>query len=137
MVLRDLISPYLLRRRKADVATQLPKKTETVLFCSLTPRQRDLYRYVLPCSYPKHQLAQSISLCAWCADSAPCTLWHKASVTDAQQLLTCGSGTAVAQHAGSAGRNWLSCNWSPTKLKAASGGGVGCGKCWLKYHMAF
>lgn len=44
VVLRDLISPYLLRRRKADVATQLPKKTETVLFCSLTETQRDLYR---------------------------------------------------------------------------------------------
>lgn len=44
VVLRDLISPYLLRRRKADVATQLPKKTETVLFCSLTEAQRDLYR---------------------------------------------------------------------------------------------
>jgi hypothetical protein len=45
-VLRDLISPYLLRRRKADVATQLPKKTETVLFCTLRETQRDLYRYV-------------------------------------------------------------------------------------------
>jgi DNA excision repair protein ERCC-6 len=44
VVLRDLISPYLLRRRKADVAAQLPKKTETVLFCSLTPEQRELYR---------------------------------------------------------------------------------------------
>uniref|UniRef100_A0A383WQ39 Uncharacterized protein n=1 Tax=Tetradesmus obliquus TaxID=3088 RepID=A0A383WQ39_TETOB len=44
VVLRDLIGPYLLRRRKADVATQLPKKTETVLFCSLTQQQRDLYR---------------------------------------------------------------------------------------------
>jgi hypothetical protein len=29
-VLRDLISPYLLRRRKADVNAQLPKKTEQV-----------------------------------------------------------------------------------------------------------
>jgi DNA excision repair protein ERCC-6 len=47
VVLRDLISPYLLRRRKADVATQLPKKTETVLFCSLTERQRDFYRFVV------------------------------------------------------------------------------------------
>lgn len=45
VVLRDLISPYLLRRRKADVAMQLPKKTETVLFCSLTETQRDLYRW--------------------------------------------------------------------------------------------
>ena len=30
VVLRDLIAPYLLRRRKADVAQQLPKKTEQV-----------------------------------------------------------------------------------------------------------
>lgn len=28
VVLRDLINPYLLRRRKADVSLQLPKKTE-------------------------------------------------------------------------------------------------------------
>ena len=28
VVLRDLIAPYLLRRRKADVAQQLPPKTE-------------------------------------------------------------------------------------------------------------
>ena len=30
VVLRDLIAPYLLRRCKADVAQQLPKKTEQV-----------------------------------------------------------------------------------------------------------
>jgi hypothetical protein len=30
VVLRDLIAPYLLRRRKADVAAQLPTKTEQV-----------------------------------------------------------------------------------------------------------
>ncbi|BDA48603.1 probable DNA excision repair protein ERCC-6 [Coccomyxa sp. Obi] len=47
VVLRDLIAPYLLRRRKADVAQQLPKKTEQVLFCSLTTDQRDLYRSYL------------------------------------------------------------------------------------------
>lgn len=35
VVLRDLIAPYLLRRRKADVSAQLPKKTEQVL--SMTP----------------------------------------------------------------------------------------------------
>ncbi|KAK9837571.1 hypothetical protein WJX74_000576 [Apatococcus lobatus] len=44
VVLRDLISPYLLRRRKADVALQLPKKTEQVLFCKLCTEQRELYR---------------------------------------------------------------------------------------------
>ena len=47
VVLRDLIAPYLLRRRKADVAQQLPTKTEQVLFCSLTAEQRDLYRAYL------------------------------------------------------------------------------------------
>lgn len=47
VVLRDLIAPYLLRRRKADVASQLPRKTEQVLFCSLTTAQRDLYRAFL------------------------------------------------------------------------------------------
>jgi SNF2 family DNA or RNA helicase len=30
VILRDLIAPYLLRRRKADVAHQLPQKTEQV-----------------------------------------------------------------------------------------------------------
>jgi DNA excision repair protein ERCC-6 len=47
VVLRDLISPYLLRRRKSDVASSLPKKTERVLFCSLTQEQRDMYRSYL------------------------------------------------------------------------------------------
>ncbi|KAK9238414.1 SNF2 family N-terminal domain-containing protein [Lipomyces kononenkoae] len=42
-VLRDLISPYLLRRMKIDVAADLPKKTEQVLFCKLTKSQRDSY----------------------------------------------------------------------------------------------
>ncbi|KAK9467337.1 SNF2 family N-terminal domain-containing protein [Lipomyces arxii] len=42
-VLRDLISPYLLRRMKVDVAADLPKKTEQVLFCKLTKPQRDAY----------------------------------------------------------------------------------------------
>lgn len=43
VVLRDLVSPYLLRRRKADVAASLPRKTERVLFCGLAPEQRDMY----------------------------------------------------------------------------------------------
>jgi hypothetical protein len=47
VVLRDLISPHLLRRLKRDVNAQLPTKTEQVLFCRLAPRQRDLYaRYL-------------------------------------------------------------------------------------------
>ncbi|KAL0390903.1 UNVERIFIED_CONTAM: protein CHROMATIN REMODELING 8 [Sesamum calycinum] len=50
VVLRDLIMPYLLRRMKVDVDAQLPKKTEHVLFCSLTPEQRSLYRAFLASS---------------------------------------------------------------------------------------
>ncbi|KAI7868322.1 SNF2 family N-terminal domain-containing protein [Spinellus fusiger] len=41
--LRQLINPYLLRRMKADVARDLPKKSEQVLFCKLTKLQRQSY----------------------------------------------------------------------------------------------
>ncbi|KAJ3145683.1 hypothetical protein HDU89_006918 [Geranomyces variabilis] len=47
VVLRDLISPYLLRRMKKDVAADLPTKSEQVLFCRLTPVQRKEYRRFL------------------------------------------------------------------------------------------
>ena len=43
VILRDLIGPFLLRRLKVDVAKDLPKKTEQVLFCRLTPMQQDAY----------------------------------------------------------------------------------------------
>ncbi|KAF2097389.1 hypothetical protein NA57DRAFT_28614, partial [Rhizodiscina lignyota] len=41
--LKDTISAYLLQRFKVDVAADLPKKTERVLFCRLTKLQRDSY----------------------------------------------------------------------------------------------
>lgn len=41
--LKDAIAPYLLQRFKADVASDLPKKTEQVLFCKLTKFQRESY----------------------------------------------------------------------------------------------
>lgn len=47
VVLRDLINPYLLRRMKIDVATDMPKKSEQVLFCKLTPPQRAAYEQFL------------------------------------------------------------------------------------------
>lgn len=47
VVLRDLISPYLLRRLKVDVAQDLPKKNEMVLFVKLTQYQQDLYEKFL------------------------------------------------------------------------------------------
>jgi DNA excision repair protein ERCC-6 len=41
--LKDTISPYLLQRFKIDVAADLPKKSEQVLFCKLTKLQREAY----------------------------------------------------------------------------------------------
>ncbi|KAF2457897.1 SNF2 family N-terminal domain-containing protein [Lineolata rhizophorae] len=45
--LKDAISPYLLQRFKVDVAADLPKKTEKVLFCRLTLPQRKEYEKFL------------------------------------------------------------------------------------------
>ncbi|KAL6718389.1 DNA repair protein rhp26 [Lecanora helva] len=45
--LKDAISPYLLQRFKADVASDLPKKSEQVLFCKLTKIQRETYEAFL------------------------------------------------------------------------------------------
>lgn len=47
VILRDLILPYLLRRLKVDVAQDLPKKNEMVLFVKLTQFQQDLYEKFL------------------------------------------------------------------------------------------
>lgn len=47
VILRDLISPYLLRRLKVDVAQDLPKKNEMVVFVKLTRFQQDMYEKFL------------------------------------------------------------------------------------------
>jgi len=49
LVLRDLINPYLLRRQKKDVkeVNRMPGKTEQVLFCRLSSKQRSLYEEYL------------------------------------------------------------------------------------------
>lgn len=49
LMLKDLIDPYLLRRRKKDVkeVSRMPGKTEHVLFCRLTRRQRLMYEAYL------------------------------------------------------------------------------------------
>lgn len=43
--LKNMITPYMLRRTKAEVQEhiKLPEKNEQVLFCALTQEQRDLY----------------------------------------------------------------------------------------------
>ena len=45
--LKDTISPYLLQRFKVDVASDLPRKSEKVLFCKLTKLQRKAYETFL------------------------------------------------------------------------------------------
>ncbi|XP_076232564.1 uncharacterized protein LOC143178035 [Calliopsis andreniformis] len=48
-MLRDAITPYMLRRTKNDVQhhVSLPEKNEQVLFCSLTDEQKKLYKKYL------------------------------------------------------------------------------------------
>ncbi|KAJ8669045.1 hypothetical protein QAD02_000304 [Eretmocerus hayati] len=48
-MLKNAITPYMLRRTKLDVQhhVNLPDKNEQVLFCSLTEEQRELYKYFL------------------------------------------------------------------------------------------
>ena len=41
--LRERVAPLILRRRKAEVETELPDRTDRVRFVALTPRQRALY----------------------------------------------------------------------------------------------
>ncbi|KAJ5788374.1 hypothetical protein N7457_003364 [Penicillium paradoxum] len=45
--LKDAISPYLLQRFKADVTSDLPQKSEQVIFCKLTQLQRTIYQRFL------------------------------------------------------------------------------------------
>lgn len=49
LVLKDLITPFLLRRTKKEIqhVTRMPDKMEQILFCSLTPRQRSVYQRFL------------------------------------------------------------------------------------------
>lgn len=41
--LRNLISPYILRRNKEEVAPELPPLTEEVVFCEMEEQQRSIY----------------------------------------------------------------------------------------------
>ena len=45
--LRRKLHPFLLRRRKSDVAKELPPRIERTAFCSLTPDQRVVYEELL------------------------------------------------------------------------------------------
>jgi len=45
MLLAKMINPFLLRRTKTQVATELPPKTEAVVYCEMGPEQRKVYDY--------------------------------------------------------------------------------------------
>lgn len=62
LVLRDLISPYLLRRMKKDVATQLPEKNEQILFVKLTSEQREKYKQFLKSRFVRQVLSGKLNL---------------------------------------------------------------------------
>lgn len=56
--LRKVISPFFLRRVKGDIDVYLPPKKEIIVYCGMTPRERELYvsravltrRYDIVCS---------------------------------------------------------------------------------------
>ncbi|CAK9812075.1 DNA excision repair protein ERCC-6 [Anthophora quadrimaculata] len=65
-MLKDAISPYMLRRTKNDVQhhVSLPEKNEQVLFCSLTEEQKKLYKKYLrseDVSYVLHEKSHTES----------------------------------------------------------------------------
>ena len=41
--LRERLRPFILRRRKHEVATELPPRTDVVLHCLLTDDERQVY----------------------------------------------------------------------------------------------
>jgi len=41
--LQKLINPFILRRTKEKVATELPAKTEDIIYCEMEPEQRQVY----------------------------------------------------------------------------------------------
>lgn len=53
--LQKVVKPYLLRRKKDDLiaVTRLPAKTEQVLFCQISPRQREVYLNIISSSEVK------------------------------------------------------------------------------------
>jgi len=44
LFLKQLISPFILRRKKSEVLTELPEKSEEVYYCTLSSEQEKLYR---------------------------------------------------------------------------------------------
>jgi hypothetical protein len=58
LMLRKLIKPFMLRRTKSEVATDLPEKTETILWCQMDKAQKILYDEYK--DFYRHSLMQKI-----------------------------------------------------------------------------
>jgi SNF2 family DNA or RNA helicase len=56
--LHNIIRPFILRRLKADVAQQLPKKFEHIRFCKLSKRQKLLYEEFINTASSKTKAAE-------------------------------------------------------------------------------
>jgi SNF2 family DNA or RNA helicase len=62
ITLQRIISPYLLRRKKENLLTitQLPAKTEQILFCHISDKQRAIYHMILDSNEVKAVLSKRI-----------------------------------------------------------------------------
>lgn len=60
LTLKTLIDPYLLRRLKRDVNTQLPHKTEQILFCKLTDCQRKVYERIIDSEFTQKVIREEV-----------------------------------------------------------------------------
>jgi non-specific serine/threonine protein kinase len=58
LLLRKLIRPFMLRRTKSEVATDLPDKTETIIWCQMEKDQKIMYDEYK--DYYRHALMQKI-----------------------------------------------------------------------------
>jgi SNF2 family DNA or RNA helicase len=56
--LYSIIKPFILRRHKSQVATELPEKQENVQFCSMSPDQEEAYEEAR--SYYRNKILESI-----------------------------------------------------------------------------
>jgi SNF2 family DNA or RNA helicase len=56
--LYSIIKPFILRRHKSQVATELPEKVESVKYCSMTQQQEDQYEEVK--SYFRNKILEQI-----------------------------------------------------------------------------
>ena len=45
--LHQILTPFLLRRVKADVDLKIPPKKEVLVYCPLTEKQRELYEAIV------------------------------------------------------------------------------------------